>query len=74
MPMSFPTHESVCNRARTRGVRQPLENETEDDYRKFVASEVGKVDMVEGAEISSGLGWDKQEPTSLLQAMLSMRR
>ncbi len=66
MPVNFYTHESVVERAKLRGAREPLENETPEDYRAFIADEVGKVDPVEGVEIRTGLGWDKQNPMALL--------
>lgn len=66
MPMSFPTHQSVVNRATQRGFRAPVEGETEDQYRSNFAQFMRLVDPVEASEISSGRGWDQQSPLSVL--------
>ena len=66
MPMSFPTHQSVVNRATQRGFRAPVEGETEDQYRSNFANFMRLVDPVEASEISSGRGWDQQSPLSVL--------
>ncbi len=67
MPMSFPTMQSLINRAKVRNFREPLENESEDVYRKEFADFMRSVDLVESMEIRSGLGWDKQNPTDFLE-------
>lgn len=66
MPMSFPTHQSVVNRAQMRNFRAPMENESEENYRQAFAEFMRFVDPVEASEISSGLGWDRQSPLSVL--------
>lgn len=54
MPMYFPTHEDVVNRAKQRNFRMPLEDESEDDYRMAFADFMQKIDMVEAGEIRLG--------------------
>lgn len=70
MPMSFPDLESLKRRAAQREFRQPFEEESEQQYRAAFADFMMGVDRVESAEIRSGLGWDKQEPLSMLGNML----
>ena len=74
MPMSFPTHDSVVARAKMRQIREPNEGESDSDYREFVAKCVAKVDPVEASEISSGLGWNKQDPGAMLAAFARFNR
>lgn len=54
MPMYFPTHEAVVDRAKQRHFRMPLENESEDEYRMAFADFMQKIDMVEAGEIRLG--------------------
>jgi len=51
MPMSFPTHESVVNRAKQRGFRAPCFQEDEDHYRTAFANFMVNVDRLESSEI-----------------------
>lgn len=66
MPMSFPTMESLINRAKLRGFRMPHENEDEEVYREEFADWMINVDRVESSEIRTGRGWDQQDPFTLL--------
>lgn len=70
MPMSFPDMESLINRAKQRKFREPNEDETEEQYREAFADFMVEVDRVESAEIRNKLGWDKQDPFSLLFAAM----
>lgn len=69
MPMSFPDMESLQSRAKQRGFRQPLADETEEQYRTAFADFMVNVDRVESAEIRNKLGWDQQDPRAMLSAM-----
>lgn len=71
MPMSFPDFQSLKNRAVSRKFRQPLENETEDQYRTAFADYMVPIDLVESAEIRSGKGWDQMDPLELIQNLHS---
>lgn len=66
MPMSFPTFDSLRNRAVSRNFRQPHPTECESDFRNALADFMRYVDSVESSEIRSGLGWDQQSPLSVL--------
>lgn len=59
MPMSFPTFESLKARAGQRNFREPLEGETEAEFREAFANFMVKVDVIESMEIRSSLGWDE---------------
>lgn len=71
MPMSFPDMDSLKNRAKQRGFREPHENETEESFRNALADFMLNVDRVESAEIRTGKGWDEQQhdPAAMLRAM-----
>ena len=51
MPMSFPDMQSLAYRAKMRNFRQPLENESEEDYREAFATFMDSVDRMEATEI-----------------------
>jgi hypothetical protein len=68
MPMSFPTFESLRNCATGRNFRQPLKDETEQQYRQALYNFMLHVDSVEASEIKSGVGWDQQDPSSILSS------
>lgn len=70
MPRSFPTMQSLISNAKSRGYREPIENETEDSYRENFANWMRKVDPVESTEIRSGKGWDQQHPMGMLIDLL----
>lgn len=70
MPMSFPTFESLRARAKQRQFRQPLEDETEDQFRQAFFNFMRHVDIVESSEIRSGAGWDQQKPEELVSVVL----
>lgn len=74
MSMSFPTLESLCNRAKMRGFRQPLENEDHSEYRTAFADFMQDVDGLESAEIRLGdIPVDfvrEHDPASLLFMMI----
>lgn len=57
MPMSFQNMESLKARATQRKFRQPIENESEADYRTAFANFMVSVDMIESMEIRSSKGW-----------------
>jgi len=73
MPMSFPNMESLRARTKQRGFREPLEGESEADYRTSFADFMVKVDIVESSEIRSGKGWDEQDPSELVGHLLFSR-
>ncbi len=57
MPMTFDSFESVQPLAKYLKLREPLPNESLEDYRNFVADH--DPDKVEAMELRSGRGWDK---------------
>lgn len=59
MPMSFPTFESLKARASQRKFREPMEGETEAEFREAFADFMVKVDMIESMEIRTSVGWDE---------------
>lgn len=59
MPMSFPTHEHVLQAAANWKFRQPLPEETEQQYRDALAAHVKPKDIVEANEIRTGKSWNK---------------
>lgn len=58
MPMDFPDFESLRMRAKDRNFRQPLDGETEQQYRDAFAIFMADIDLVESMEISAKVGWD----------------
>lgn len=70
MPSSFPDIDSLKNNASWRGFRQPIEGETEQQYRDALYNFMLYVDSVEASEIRAGVGWDKQSPMSILSAFV----
>lgn len=67
--MNFPDMESLKNRAEQREFRQPLDGETESEYRTAFADFMKPKDRVESMEIRSSKGWDQMSPSELLQGM-----
>ena len=59
MPMSFPDFDSLRNRAKLHGFREPLEDEDEATFRGLLADFVQPIDFVESNEIRNKVGWDK---------------
>lgn len=58
MPMSFPDMESLKRRAEIRMFRNPIDGETEAEFRDALADHVKKTDVVEAHEIRSSKPWD----------------
>jgi len=54
MPMTFPTIESLVERAEQRGFRMPKENESTEEYRAAFAEFMKDIDMIESFEIKNG--------------------
>lgn len=54
MPMTFPDMNSLMHRATMRNFRQPLDGESEHDYREAFAGFMQNIDMVEAGEIRLG--------------------
>jgi len=71
--MSFPNLESLKSRATQRNFRQPLENETEDEYRTAFADFMRNHDLVESMEIRSSKGWDQMDPSEFFGALVDSR-
>ncbi|CFR14731.1 hypothetical protein [Yersinia frederiksenii] len=71
MPMSFPDLDSLKRRALQRGFRQPVDTESEENYREMFADFMIKVDRVESAEIRSKLPCDilALDPATALRMM-----
>jgi len=59
MPLDFPDMQSLVNRAKLHGFREPIENEREDEYRNALADFVEPIDFIESIEIRNKIGWDK---------------
>jgi len=59
MPMSFPDMKSLKFTADIHNFRQPLEGESEDDFRLALAGYVINIDKIESYEIKFGVGWDQ---------------
>lgn len=81
MSMTFPTLESLMQRAKQRGFRQPHDNEMEAQYRAAFADFMQDVDMVEAGEIrlsgETALPMDfvmKADPLSALAVISGMSR
>lgn len=78
MPMTFPDFQSLKERATQRNFRQPLDGETEDQYRAIFADFMQKVDMVEAGEIRLGaIPMDlvrEADPVSALAAIMGTDR
>lgn len=78
MPMTFPTMQSLVERALQRNFRMPSENETEDSYRKEFADFMQAIDMVEAGEIRLGnLPMDfvrEADPLTALAAIMGKSR
>lgn len=79
--MTFPTFQSLKDRASQRHFRQPLEDETEEHYRNAFADFMQQIDMVEAGEIRLGgytaLPMDfvgKADPLSALAAIMGKSR
>lgn len=70
MPMSFPNLDSLMRRAEQRGFRQPVSDESEEEYREAFADFMVSVDRVESAEIRSGRGWDQMMPEEFLKNLI----
>jgi len=75
MPMNFPDFQSLKDRAKVRGFRQPNEGETEESYRQSLARHMDNIDMVEANEIRNKVGWDQwtdgQKMVTFLDAMMA---
>ncbi len=70
MPRTFDSFERVQMVARFLSLREPLQNETLEDYRCFVADR--DPDKVEAMELRTGRGWDKfteKDKTDLLRSL-----
>lgn len=78
MPMTFPDLESLAYRAKMRGFRQPLEDESEEVYRAAFADFMQSIDMVEAGEIRLGrMPMDfvrEADPMSALAAIMGKSR
>jgi len=61
MPYDMPDLESLKHYASMWRLRIPNENETECEYRAFVAST--RKDPLERMEVKCGKGWDKWNDT-----------
>jgi len=59
MPMDFPDMRSLIFCAKVHGFREPLSEETEEDYREVLANYVAQRDFIESEEIRNKVGWDK---------------
>lgn len=74
MPMDFPDFNSLKSAATIHKFRQPLKNETEDQFRTALANHVQPIDMIESMEIRNKVGWDRftaaQNNQMLLTAFL----
>ena len=70
MPRDFPDMQSLTRSAENRGYRPPSEGESEQAYRAALADFVAGVDLIEAAEIRNKVGWDKQDPHTLLAELL----
>lgn len=59
MPMSFPEMRDLLCAAKTWKFRDPMEGESEADYRAALADHVRPQDRIEAHEIRTGKGWDQ---------------
>lgn len=57
--MDFPDMNSLLRAAQIWKFRQPVENETEEEFRSALADHVQPNDLVESMEIRTKKGWDK---------------
>ena len=71
MPRDFPDMDSLKKHAEVVGFRQPLDNESERDYRNVLSDFVRPVDPIEASEIQYGRGWDKWSATERFGALLN---
>ena len=69
MPMSFPDMNSLTRAAQVHNFRKPLEDETEEDYRKALHEHVKPRDQIESFEILFGVGWDQWTPDQQRQSL-----
>lgn len=67
--MNFPDFESLKRRAEQRQFRQPLEAETEAEFRTAFADFMVTVDRVESGEIRAGSEFHVMGPGDKLKAM-----
>ncbi len=70
MPMTFSSFESVKPVARYLGLRGPLDNESLEDYREFVAKH--DPDKVEAMELRTGKPWNEFSEVDNLAMLRSM--
>lgn len=73
MPMSFPTMQSLKDRATQRGFRQPEPEETEEQFRLAFGEFMKTMDFVEAHEILTSRGWDdwtSQDQMSLVSDVM----
>jgi len=59
MPMDFPDLKSLKFAAEVHEFRQPLDGESENDFRNALADHVAPRDYIESCEIRNKVGWDK---------------
>jgi hypothetical protein len=59
MPINVPDHDAVVREAQKHKFREPLIDESDDQYRTALADHVFKIDKVAGHEIRTGRGWDE---------------
>lgn len=59
MPMDFPDMKSLIFIAKVWKFREPLEAETEEQYRSALADFVTPKDQIEAHEIRNKVGWDQ---------------
>jgi hypothetical protein len=62
--------DSLVRAAKQHKFREPLEGESEDDFRAALARHVRPIDMIEASEIATSRGWDQQRPEEVLRHSL----
>jgi hypothetical protein len=71
MPMNFPDMKSLKLAAEVHKFREPMDNETEDDYRQALHDHVKPKDRVESFEILFKVGWNQWSETQKMQSLFS---
>lgn len=59
MPMDFPDLNSLIAAAEIHKFRSPRDGESENDYRRALATHVRPIDLIESHEIRTGRGHDQ---------------